>query len=191
MDQEVALHRSADGLIGVPYLAGYEWPLDEQCGMEIGDHLTTVVRCRWNRPDRFFFMIAKQYVVKPDEVVDAETLLKTVYADGYRRSFPKIQYDLVHTVPKQGVAWVEAAMQMHHPTKGLVAKLERVYCIGAEVLVVSMEGRVLDVKAAFNNGHRWMDETRFARLGWTGQGDDRETDEFPPVKTPASPAPVA
>lgn len=159
------LHTTADGLITAPYPDEEGWSREETCGAVTGPTVATVLKCKRTVPDEFLFFLAKDYGIPQEHVVDAETLVREVFAGSYQKMFPQVRYDRVSHVQVGGVDWVEAAMQMTHPRLGALAKLERVCTVGERVLLVSIEGtQAVVAKHWAGSATAWMSGVRFARL---------------------------
>jgi hypothetical protein len=153
-----------DGLVVVPRPAGSGWLLEHQAGVQGGGVITTLVKCKRVVAGEFFFMLAKDYVVAPDQVCPAEQLVQEIYRRNYERMFTQVHYASVNPVQHGGRTWIQAAMEMVHPARGRLAKMERVCVEGVHVCLVSAEGAQTDVRTFWPDAQRWLDGVRFRSL---------------------------
>lgn len=117
---------------------GTEWRLDvinEQTPFKpiIGFKLKRLV------PGEFLFMLAKDYMVPPEDVVSAEQLVSEVYPQSYARRFAKVEIDAVREVDDG--RW-EADYRFMHDTMGLILKRERVKIVRTHVLLQAIIDRL-------------------------------------------------
>lgn len=154
-----ALFTSSDGLVAAPRPPGDGWECLEQSTAE-----ATLIKCRQVDPSRFFFLMAKDYSVPPDQVRSPEDLVMTVFPATYQKLFTAHTITEAHAVTHAGApgheAWIDAA----HASAGQIRKRERVITRGHRVFVLSAEGTpaVFDAEAAATEA--WFSGARFKHL---------------------------
>lgn len=156
---------TSDGLISVTPPAGPEWEVEARALDMPGEGHASLIKCRRAVAGEFFFMVAKDYTVPPEQVLPPERLLREVYASDYARMFDQVKVDVIQPRVVDGREWWEAGFQLVHARLGSIVKLERVTCAGEHVLVVSGEGAPDAMRAHFATLSAWLDGTRFASLG--------------------------
>ncbi|MFY0533668.1 hypothetical protein [Nannocystis pusilla] len=83
---DASLFASKDGLVAAPRPSGDGWECVEQTAAEPGQE-TTLIKCRHTDKARFFFLLAKDYAVPPDQVRSAEQLANEVFPATYQKLF--------------------------------------------------------------------------------------------------------
>lgn len=138
---------------------GTEWKLDvinqaTAYKPVIGFKLTRLVR------DEFLFMLAKNYMVPPANVVSAQELVSNIYPQSYAKQFTKVE---VESVQDLGDGWWIADYRLEHPQAGVIHKRERVKTVREHVILTSAEGWPEAMKKHAEAVDAWMTST-FAPL---------------------------
>lgn len=159
----VDLYTSSDGLVAGPRPPGDGWECVEQVAKEPGQE-TTLIKCRHTDRAQFFFLMAKDYAVPPEQVRGAEELATRVFPTTYQKLFQSHVITDAHAVELAGrpghEIWVEAV----HASMGPIRKRERVFTHGNHVFVLSAEGKpeVFDRETAAIEA--WFSGARFKNL---------------------------
>jgi hypothetical protein len=131
---------STDGRITVPIPAGEGWEcLQDQHGE--GAAAAVALRCRRVDPGELLFFAAKTHRQPPDQRVDAETLLMSLYRADNEGFFQTVEYRASEPATLAGVSGWEAELDAEHERYGSVRKRERVAIVGHRVFAISAEGR--------------------------------------------------
>ncbi|MCA9657773.1 MAG: hypothetical protein KC486_05475 [Myxococcales bacterium] len=154
---------SSNGRIAAARPPAERWNCDERIG-EAPAPETTLIKCRLSAPDRFFFMMVKDYVVPANEVRPPEGIVEKVLPVTYGKLYAR------HTIGRQepvifaGAAGVDVWIEAEHAKVGAVRKRERILTAGEHVLIVSAEGmpEVFDAETAAIDA--WFDGVVFAAL---------------------------
>lgn len=154
---------SGNGRIAAARPPAERWNCDERIG-EAPAPETTLIKCRLSAPDRFFFMMVKDYVVPANEVRPPEGIVEKVLPVTYGKLYAR------HTIGRQepvifaGAAGVDVWIEAEHAKVGAVRKRERILTAGEHVLIVSAEGmpEVFDAETAAIDA--WFDGVVFAAL---------------------------
>ncbi len=131
---------STDGRISVPIPAGEGWEcLQEQHGQAAA--AAVAVRCRRVDPGQLLFFSAKTHRQPPEQRVDAETLLMSLYRADNEGFFTTVEVRSNGPAELAGTPGWEAEFDAKHERYGQVRKRERVAIVGSRVLAISAEGR--------------------------------------------------
>lgn len=155
-----ALFASKDGLVAAPRPAGDGWECVEQTATEPGQE-ATLIKCRYTDRTRFFFLLAKDYVVPPDQVRSAEQLATDVFPATYQQLFQK--FEVVESKPttRAGGPGHELRISAVHASMGEIRKRELVQTAGNHVFVVSAEGLPAVFDAEASAIEAWFAGARF------------------------------
>jgi hypothetical protein len=131
---------SDEGRIRVPIPAGEGWEcLHEQHGE--GPAAAVAVRCRRADPRELLFFAAKTHRQPPDQRVDAETLLMSLYRADNEAFFERIEVRSSGPATLAGASGWEAELDAQHERYGSIRKRERLAIVGDRVFAISAEGR--------------------------------------------------
>jgi hypothetical protein len=157
------LFTSKDGLVAAPRPAGDGWECVEQTAAEPGQE-ATLIKCRHTDRARFFFLMAKDYVVPADQVRSAEELATRVFPTTYQKLFQSHEIRETKAVTHAGKPAHELRMEAVHASMGPIRKRERVITHDNHVFVLSAEGmpEVFDAEAAAIEA--WFSGARFKHL---------------------------
>ncbi|SFE47347.1 hypothetical protein SAMN02745121_04373 [Nannocystis exedens] len=133
------LFASKDGLVAAPRPAGDGWECVEQTATEPGQE-ATLIKCRRTDRARFFFLLAKDYVVPPDQVRSPEQLATDVFPATYQKLFQKFEVTESKATTRAGKPGHELRISATHASMGEIRKRELVQTAGNHVFVVSAEG---------------------------------------------------
>lgn len=131
---------SSDGLVGAPRPSGDGWECVEQTATDPGQE-ATLIKCRHTDRSRFFFLMAKDYSVPPEQVRPAEELATQVFPATYQKLFQSHQIRGSKPVDHAGVPAHELDIEAVHASMGPIRKRERVFIKGTHVFVISAEGK--------------------------------------------------
>lgn len=156
-----AFHRSQfnDEMTVKHPVLGEEWRLDvinEPTAYKpvIGFKLKRLV------PGEFLFMLAKDYMVPPADILPTQQLVSVNYPQTYTRMFASVETVGVRDL---GDGQWEADYRFGHPTMGVIVKRERVKVVRTHVLLASAEGRPAEMQAHAEAVAMWLTAT-FAPL---------------------------
>lgn len=107
-------------------------------------------------PGEFLFMLAKDYMVPPEHIASAQTLVSEIYPQSYLKTFAKVGIDAIRDL---GDGQWEADYRFVHDKMGLILKRERVKVVRAHVLLASAEGWPQDMQTHAETVARWMTAT--------------------------------
>jgi hypothetical protein len=160
---EPALFTSKDGLVAAPRPSGDGWECVEQTATEAGQE-ATLIKCRRTDRARFFFLLAKDYAVPPDQVRSAEQLATDVFPSTYQKLFQKFEVLESKPTTRDGRPGHELRISAVHASMGEIRKRELVQTAGNHVFVVSAEGLpdVFDAEASVIEA--WFSGARFKNL---------------------------
>lgn len=160
---EPELFASKDGLVAAPRPSGDGWECVEQTATEPGQE-TTLIKCRHTDKSRFFFLLAKDYAVPPDQVRSAEQLATDVFPSTYQKLFQKFEITESKPTTRDGKPGHELRISAVHASMGEIRKRELVQTAGNHVFVVSAEGLpdVFDAEASAIEA--WFSGARFKNL---------------------------
>lgn len=136
---ESALFASKDGLVAAPRPSGDGWECVEQTATEPGQE-TTLIKCRHTDRARFFFLLAKDYAVPPEQVRSAEQLATDVFPATYQKLFQKFEVTESKPITRAGKPGHELKISAVHASMGEIRKRELVQTEGNHVFVISAEG---------------------------------------------------
>ncbi|PCC74270.1 hypothetical protein [Nannocystis exedens] len=122
-----------------PRPAGDGWECVEQTATEPGQE-ATLIKCRRTDRARFFFLLAKDYVVPPDQVRSPEQLATDVFPATYQKLFQKFEVTESKATTRAGKPGHELRISATHASMGEIRKRELVQTAGNHVFVVSAEG---------------------------------------------------
>lgn len=156
-------HASSDGKVAAPRPSGDAWECEEKIA-GAPDPDTTLIKCRHRDRARFFFMMAKDYAVPPDEVRTPEGIVRDVLPTTYGKLFERHTITRQEPVLHRGAAGVDLWIDAVHATIGPVRKRERVLTRGEHVFIISAEGmpEVFDGEGATIDA--WFAGADFANL---------------------------
>lgn len=157
---EPALFTSKDGLVAAPRPSGDGWDCVEQTATEPGQE-TTLIKCRHTDRTRFFFLLAKDYVVPPDQVRSAEQLATDVFPTTYQKLFQKFEITESKPTTRAGKPGHELKISAVHASMGEIRKRELVQTEGNHVFVVSAEGLPDVFDAESSAIEAWFSGARF------------------------------
>ena len=149
---------TADKLVDVPKPTGDGWECLEQTAPE---PKTTLAKCRHTDREKFFFMMAKDYVVTPDQTKTAEQIATEVFPTTYAKLFTKHEITSAKKTVVAGREGHELAVTATHSQIGDIAKRELVFVEGEHVFVLSAEGKPDEVAANAPAIDAWFGSTRF------------------------------
>ncbi|MFZ6179154.1 hypothetical protein [Nannocystis pusilla] len=160
---DASLFASKDGLVAAPRPSGDGWECVEQTAAEPGQE-TTLIKCRHTDKARFFFLLAKDYAVPPDQVRSAEQLANEVFPATYQKLFQKFEVTESKPTTRDGKPGHELRISAVHASMGEIRKRELVHTAGNHVFVVSAEGLpdVFDAESAAIEA--WFAGARFKNL---------------------------
>lgn len=131
---------SVEGRIRVPIPSGEGWEcLQEQHGD--GPSAAVAVRCRRVDPGELIFFAAKTHRQPPEQRVDAETLLMSLYRADNEGFFDTVEYITSAPAELAGAQGWEAELEASHERYGVIRKRERVAIVGNRIFAISAEGR--------------------------------------------------
>ena len=107
-------------------------------------------------PGEFLFMMAKDYMVPPENVVSAKKLVTEIYPQSYAQRFTKVEIDAVREI--ETGQW-EADYRFVHDSMGLILKRERVKIVRTHVLLASAEGWPKEMETHAEAVAQWMTTT--------------------------------
>lgn len=150
---------STDGQVAAPRPAGDGWDCVEQAADG-----ATLIKCRRTDRSKFFFVMAKDYVVPADQVRTAEALATVVFPTTYQQLFTSHEIRESRAVDHAGEPAHEVSLDAVHASMGKIRKRERVIVQDDHVFVISAEGlpEAFDAEAATTEA--WFAGARFARL---------------------------
>jgi hypothetical protein len=153
---------SDDGRIAVPIPAGEGWEcLQEQHAS--GPGAAVAVRCRRVDPRELLFFAAKTHRQPPEQRVDAETLLMSLYRADNEAFFQQVEYRTNGPATLAGASGWEAELDASHERYGAIRKRERLAIVGDRVFAISAEGRP-ELWAAHEAAlGEWFASVEFAR----------------------------
>lgn len=111
-------------------------------------------------PGEFLFMLAKDYMVPPENIVSAKELVSDIYPQSYAKQFSEVAIDSIDDL---GDGWWVANYRFVHVKMGAIVKRERVKTVRAHVILTSAEGWAKDMTAHAEAVDAWMTST-FAPL---------------------------
>ncbi|MFV8755667.1 hypothetical protein ACNOYE_34380 [Nannocystaceae bacterium ST9] len=153
---------SDEGRISVPIPSGDGWEcLQEQHGR--GPSAALAVRCRRVDPSELLFFAAKTHRQPPEQRVDAETLLMSLYRADNEAFFATLEYRSSGPAELAGAAGWEAELDATHERYGVVRKRERVAIVGDRVFAISAEGRPALWQEHAAAIEQWFASVEFAR----------------------------
>ncbi len=88
-------------------------------------------------PTEFLFMLAKDYMVPPANVVTAKELVSEIYPASYAKQFTKVD---IASISDLGDGWWIADYHLEHVKAGAIHKRERVKTVREHVILTSAEG---------------------------------------------------
>jgi hypothetical protein len=160
---EAALFASKDGLVAAPRPSGDGWECVEQTGGEPGQE-TTLIKCRRTDRTRFFFLLAKDYAVPPEQVRSAEQLATDVFPTTYQKLFQKFEVTESKPATRADKPGHELRISATHASMGEIRKREFVQTAGNHVFVVSAEGLPEVFDAESSAIEAWFAGARFKNL---------------------------
>lgn len=163
MPASTDLFTSKDGLVAAPRPAGDGWECVEQTATDPGQE-ATLIKCRHTDRARFFFLMAKDYTVPPEQVRHAADLATAVFPATYERLFESHRINESKAVTHAGKPAHEIRLDAVHASMGPIRKRERVAVDGTHVFVISAEGKpeVFDAEAAAIEA--WFAGAKFKNL---------------------------
>lgn len=134
---------------------GTEWKLDV---INQATAYKPVIGFRLERrvQGEFLFLLAKDYMVPPEQVVSAHQLVSEVYPRSYLKMFAKVAIEGIREVSEG--QW-EADYHFEHERMGVVWKRERVKCVRTHVLLASAEGWPKDMETHSEVVAQWLTTT--------------------------------
>lgn len=158
------LFTSSDGLVAAPRPAGEGWECVEQTATDPGAE-ATLIKCRRTDRSRFFFLMAKDYVVPPEQVRPAGDLADKVFPATYDKLFQSHRVTSSTAVGHAGLPAHELQLEAVHASMGPIRKRERVVVKGTHVFVISAEGKpeVFDAERATIDA--WFAGAAFGNAG--------------------------
>jgi tetratricopeptide (TPR) repeat protein len=124
-----------------------------------------MIKCRRKAPGEVFFMLVKDYVVAPVEVMTPEALSAGPFRRNYEKLFTNLHVLSQRAVEFQGQSGYEVVMTMVHPKLGTIRKREVTLVKGTHVMVVSAEG-LADLWGVHGAAAaRWFDEVVLHSMG--------------------------
>ncbi len=160
---EAVMFTSQDGLVAAPRPPGDGWECVEQVVNEPGQE-ATLIKCRHTDRTRFFFLMAKDYVVPAEQVRSVEELSTAVFPATYQKLFQSHVITEARAATHAGApaydSWIEAV----HASMGPIRKRERVITRGTHVFVISAEGMPAAYEAEGAAMEAWFSGARFKNL---------------------------
>jgi hypothetical protein len=158
-EKKVKTVTTKDGLITIPRLAEGAWEPKEQAASG-----ASLIKLRSTVDGEFYFLMAKEYTVKAEDVASAEKLSKEIYKGSHEKFFKKVTYKRNEKVTWQGHEGWEAELDAVHEKMGDIHKVERVFVDGTHVFVVSGEGRPKDCETHEKDRKTFFDEVVWKSL---------------------------
>ena len=156
---------SDDGLVRAPLPADdAQWECIRQTSQPPKPP-TTLIKCRQRESSRFFFLLAKDYEVTPEQRRDVDGIIREVLPMTYERLFDSFTITGTTPVVHQGSEGREVEIRAVHSGLGEIRKRERLFVRGDHVLVISAEGRPELFDAVAEDIDAWFAGARFANLG--------------------------
>ena len=135
------LFTSGDGLVSAPRPSGDSWECLEQLSRPPRPPVT-VIKCRQRDSDnRFFFLLAKDYEVAPEQRIPVDEIIRDVLPNTYDELFEHFEIRSKITIEHQEAEGRELLIDAAHPGVGPIHKRERLFVRGDHVLIVSAEGQ--------------------------------------------------
>ncbi|WAS91201.1 hypothetical protein [Nannocystis punicea] len=160
---EPALFTSKDGLVAAPRPPGDGWECVEQTATDPGQE-ATLIKCRQTDRARFFFLLAKDYAVPPDQVRSAEQLATDVFPSTYQKLFEKFEILESKPTTRAGKPGHDLRISAVHASMGEIRKRELVHTAGNHVFVVSAEGLPDVFDAESSAIEAWFSGAQFKNL---------------------------
>ncbi len=156
-------YSSLDGLVRAPHPEGEDWQCLEQSARPPKPP-ATLIKCRQTDPERFFFLMAKDYEVAPAERLPVDAIVRDVLPLTYAKLFENHTISEVKAIEHQGVEGLSLTLDAVHETLGQIHKREHLFVRGNHVLVISVEGspELFDLFAADIDA--WMHGVTFLNL---------------------------
>jgi hypothetical protein len=149
---------TADKLVDVPKPPGDGWECLEQSAPEPE---TTLAKCRHTDRAKFFFMMAKDYVVPADQKKTPQQIADEVFPATYKQLFASHTITSSKPVELGGRTGHELVVTATHASLGEIAKRELVFVEGDHAFILSAEGQPEQVKANAANIDAWFATTKF------------------------------
>lgn len=155
--------RSSDGHLAVRRPSAPGWDCLEARHGE-GQGAAVALRCRRSNTSEFLFLAAKTHRQPPDQRVDAETLLMSLYRADNEAFFARVDYRSDGPVFLDGSPGWQAELVAEHPRVGDIRKREAVTIVGDRIFAVSAEGDPRLVSTHAELIEQWFTTVRLARL---------------------------
>jgi hypothetical protein len=156
---------SDDGLVRAPLPADdAQWECVRQTSQPPKPP-TTLIKCRQRESSRFFFLLAKDYEVTPEQRRDVDAIIAEVLPMTYERLFESFAITSTTPVVHQGSEGREVELRAVHSGLGDIRKREQIFVLGDHVMVLSAEGRPEMFDAVAGDIDAWFAGAEFANLG--------------------------
>ena len=132
-------YTSLDGLVRAPRPQGEDWQCLEQTARPPKPP-ATLIKCRLTDPKRFFFLMAKDYEVPPDQRLPVDAIVRDLLPQTYAKLFRSHTISEVKEIEHQGVQGIALTVDAEHKTIGQIHRREHLFVRGNHVLVISAEG---------------------------------------------------
>ena len=133
-------YASLDGLVHAPRPTGEGWQCIRQAAHP-PQPPATLIKCRRTDPERFFFLMAKDYEVAPSRRLPVDAIVSDVLPLTYSKLFSSYTITEIKTIEQQGAQGLELTIDALHGTLGSIHKRERLFVRANHVLVISAEGQ--------------------------------------------------
>lgn len=131
---------SADGLVSAPRPAGEGWECLEQQA-EPPSPPATLIKCRQDDRDHFFFLMVKDSEVPASERRDVDRLVDEALPRTYGELFARFEITRSAKVERHGIRGRELWIEAEHARMGKIRKRVRIFVNGPHILEISAEGR--------------------------------------------------